>query len=243
AFSAPPQYLLFTQGWAAKALAAVRLRASRHLISAGPGFAGLGAIPTPMTGMYAAYWVLFTSNYNLPPRVASQIFVYSCIGNIINTLVAVNMLALSPYSAAGHFMDCIAWQQWAGLGLFAVGIAMETLSEESRKRFKKDPKNKGKIDDPGLWCATGYIFIPNSFNFTPSQVFLRHPNFLGYLLWCMGITLTTGSVTAAAISTSWWFITFATMGVPGITNYMSIKYGSQWVEYTKRVPSAIFPGL
>jgi hypothetical protein len=38
-------------------------------------------------------------------------------------------------------------------------------------------------------------------------------------------------------------MTFATMGVPGITNYMSTKYGSQWVEYTKRVPSAIFPGL
>ncbi|KAJ6566451.1 hypothetical protein B0H19DRAFT_1209591 [Mycena capillaripes] len=231
AFSAPLQYLLFTQGWAAKALAAVRLQASRHLISAGPGFAGLGAIPTLMTGMYAvaslrhAYWVLFTSNYNLPPRVASQIVVYNCIGNIINTLVAVNMLALSPYSAAGHFMDCIAWRQWAGLGLFAIGIGMETLSEESRKRFKKDPKNKGKIDDTGLWS------------------FVRHPNFLGYLLWRMGITLTTGSVTAAAISTSWWYMTFATMGVPGITNYMSTKYGSQWVEYTKRVPFAIFPGL
>ncbi|KAJ7321596.1 hypothetical protein DFH08DRAFT_941873 [Mycena albidolilacea] len=163
------QYLLFTQGWAAKALAAVRLRASRHLISAGPGFAGMYAVAS----LRHAYWVLFTSNYNLPPCVASQIFVYNCIGNIINTLVAVNMLALSSYSAAGHFMDCIAWQQWAGLGLFAVGIAMETLSEESRKRFKKDPKNKGKIGDMGLWS------------------FLRHPNFLGYLMWRMGTTLTT----------------------------------------------------
>jgi hypothetical protein len=44
---------MFTQGWAVKGLVAVGLRASNLLVTAGPGVAGLGPIPTLLTGMYA----------------------------------------------------------------------------------------------------------------------------------------------------------------------------------------------
>ncbi|KAJ7452104.1 hypothetical protein B0H11DRAFT_2074311 [Mycena galericulata] len=228
---APLQYFIFTEGWAVKGLTAVGLRASNLLISTGPGVAGLGPIPTLLTGMYAvaglrhAYWITFTNNHNWTASDASAIVVYNFLINTVNTLVAVNALTYAPYPILGTFTECIGYKQWTGLALFAVGILMELVSEESRKKFKKDPKNKGKIDDTGLWG------------------FVRHPNYLGYTLWRAGITLVTGSLTATAILTAFQLIAFYTAGVPGLTNWMSTKYDQQWTDYTKRVPYAVIPGI
>ncbi|KAJ6630079.1 hypothetical protein B0H10DRAFT_2208211 [Mycena sp. CBHHK59/15] len=63
---APLQYLMFSEGWAAKGLAAVGLRASNLLVASGPGVAGLGPIPTLLTSMYAA-----ASIRHLPPAVTT----------------------------------------------------------------------------------------------------------------------------------------------------------------------------
>ncbi|KAJ7456921.1 hypothetical protein FB451DRAFT_598351 [Mycena latifolia] len=222
---------MFTQGWAVKGLTAVGLRASNLLISAGPGVAGLGPLPTLLTGMYAvgglrhAYWVLFTNTYTWTPGTALMVVSYNTVVSAIDTLVAVNALTSAPYPILGDFVDCIGWKQWAGLALFAIGISMETIAEESRKQFKKDPKNKGKIDDTGLWS------------------FVRHPNYLGYTLWRTGITLATGSLVATGALTMFQIYGFATGGIPEITAHMSKKYGQQWRDYTKRVPSALIPGI
>ena len=42
------------------------------------------------------------------------------------------------------------------MALFASGITIEMYSEETRKAFKKDPRNKGKVDDTGLF---GIVFV------------------------------------------------------------------------------------
>jgi len=222
---------MFTQGWAVKGLAAVGLRASNLLVTAGPGVAGLGPIPTLLTGMYAVvglrhgYWVIFTSSFYFPTSISLQLVAYNTTINTINTLVAVNALTSSPYPILGDFTDCIGWKQWAGLALFAIGISMDTIAEESRKQFKKDPKNKGKIDDTGLWSL------------------VRHPNYLGYTLWRTGITLATGSIVATVALSAIQVLGFFTNGIPEITSYMSVKYGKQWEDYKRRVPYAIFPGI
>lgn len=39
--------------------------------------------------------------------------------------------------------------QYAGFAAVLAGIAIEWLSEETRWAFKKDAKNKGKIDSTG----------------------------------------------------------------------------------------------
>ncbi|KAJ7270700.1 hypothetical protein B0H12DRAFT_1229187 [Mycena haematopus] len=228
---APLQYAMFTEGWAVKALAAVGLRASNLLVTAGPGVAGLGPIPTLLTGMYAVsalrhgYWVLFTNNMYWPADAALSVVAYNSAVNTINTLVAVHALTSSPYPILGSFTECIGWKQWTGLALFAIGISTEIIAEESRKRFKKDPKNKGKIDDTGLWSV------------------VRHPNYLGYILWRAGITLATGSLTATAALTGFQLAAFVGNSIPGISNYMSTKYGPQWEDYKRRVPSSIIPGI
>ncbi|KAJ6554561.1 hypothetical protein B0H19DRAFT_1377407 [Mycena capillaripes] len=228
---APLQYAMFTQGWAVKGLTAVGLRASSLLVSAGPGAAGLGPIPTLLTGMYAVsglrhgYWALSISSHKVPPGFALQVTLLNTAINTINTLVAVNALTSSSYPILGNFTDSIGWKQWTGLALFTIGISIEIVAEESRKRFKRDPKNKGRIDDTGLWS------------------FVRHPNYLGCTLWCTGTTLATGSIVATAALAVFQIFGFYTGGIPEITSYMSWKYGKQWADYTKRVPSAMIPGI
>lgn len=51
--SPPIQYLNFNRGWAARILTSVGLRAaSSAFIRAGPGYGGLGTVPTLLTGLY-----------------------------------------------------------------------------------------------------------------------------------------------------------------------------------------------
>lgn len=106
-----------------------------------------------LTHPLKAYWALFTNNYDWPTGPAAQVSFYNGLLNTANTLVAVHALTSAPYPILGSFTECIGYKQWAGLALFFIGISMEIIAEESRKQFKKDPKNKGKIDDTGLWCV------------------------------------------------------------------------------------------
>ncbi|KAK7055445.1 S5A-reductase domain-containing protein [Favolaschia claudopus] len=177
---APLQYLIFTQGWAVKGLTAVGLRASHLLVTTGPGIAGLGPVPSLLTGMYAlqglhhAYWVLFTSKLPLSAINGTM--------NTFNTLVAVHALASSPNPILGSFTECIGWKQWTGLALVALGISIEFIAEQSRKAFKKDLKNKGKIDDTGLWSVgslggTAFMAGLQLVNFYGSSI----PELSGYM--------------------------------------------------------------
>lgn len=86
---------------------------------------------------------------------------YNLFVDTFNTFSAVRALTASGPVVADNFIEALGWKQWTGIGLFVVGILIETLCEESRKRFKADPANKGKIDDTGLWSI------------------VRHPNYAG----------------------------------------------------------------
>jgi steroid 5-alpha reductase family enzyme len=73
---------------------------------------------------------------------------------------------------------------WAGVALAAVGIFFESVGDWQLVRFKKNPDNKGKVLDTGLWRYT------------------RHPNYFGdacvwWGLWL--IAAETGWVGAASL--------------------------------------------
>ncbi|WP_374276169.1 DUF1295 domain-containing protein [Brevundimonas sp.] len=55
----------------------------------------------------------------------------------------------------------VGWIGWAGAGLAVVGIAFESIGDAQLSAFRKDPANKGKVLDTGLWRYT------------------RHPNYFG----------------------------------------------------------------
>ena len=50
---------------------------------------------------------------------------------------------------------------WAGIVIFTIGLAFETIGDIQLRNFKKDPANKGILMDKGLWAWT------------------RHPNYFG----------------------------------------------------------------
>jgi len=227
----PFQYLMFSRGWAVKTLSFVGLHGSNMVLKAGPGAGGLGPVPTLLTGLYAAavvrqlYWITFTNTYEWSFAQALTIVLYNLFVDTFNTLSAVHALDSSSPAVTGSFVDVLGWKQWTGIGLFVIGIVMETSSEESRKHFKANPANKGKIDDTALWSV------------------VRHPNYVGYTLWRSGITFSTGSIGAALGFCIFQIATFIFQSIPGLSGHMSQRYGEQWTAYEKRVPYKLIPGI
>ncbi|NWG91112.1 MAG: DUF1295 domain-containing protein [Parvularculaceae bacterium] len=58
-----------------------------------------------------------------------------------------------------------------GIAVFAVGLAFETVGDAQLRRFKADPRNKGRLMTRGLWSLT------------------RHPNYFGDAMVWTGLTL------------------------------------------------------
>uniref|UniRef100_D8Q9J5 Uncharacterized protein n=1 Tax=Schizophyllum commune (strain H4-8 / FGSC 9210) TaxID=578458 RepID=D8Q9J5_SCHCM len=235
----PFQYVLFKKGYAVSLFARVGILSqpdvAQAALTTGAGVGGLGPVPTLLLGIYTIasmrhiYWVTMTNTMYFGPTGGAIVAVYNSLLNTANTfMVAYGATSLVRAAANAATSNSIAgWATslgWAGLGLFLSGIAIEMLSEESRKKFKKDPRNKGKVDGTGLFGV------------------VRHPNYLGYTLWRTGASLATGSIPAAVISLLWQINSFAG-SIPDLTQYMAHRYGQQWTEYEKRVPYKIIPGL
>ncbi|KAF7980116.1 hypothetical protein HWV62_39533 [Athelia sp. TMB] len=231
AADAPIQYMLFSCGLAVSTATTLGIRANSILVTAGPGVGGLGPVPTLLTGMYAVaalrqiYWIAFTNTYEWPVPQAAQVVLYNLFVDTFNTISAVSAISHTIPALTSSFTAALGWKQWAGIGMFVVGLLMETVSEASRKAFKSDPKNKGKIDDTGLWSL------------------VRHPNYTGYTLWRCGITFAGGSVGAAVGFALFQITMFIRQSIPGLAGHMSERYGAQWTAYEKRVPYKLFPGI
>lgn len=60
---------------------------------------------------------------------------------------------------------------FAGAGVFAIGLAFETIGDAQLRAFKADPANKDKLMTTGLWAWT------------------RHPNYFGDAVVWTGLTL------------------------------------------------------
>ncbi|KIM88145.1 hypothetical protein PILCRDRAFT_814057 [Piloderma croceum F 1598] len=231
AVDAPFQYLLFSRGWGVKALSTIGLHGNSTLLKEGPGAWGLGPVPTLLTGLYAVaamrhfYWITFTNTYKWPFTQAAAIVLSNLWFDTFNTLSTIHAISSSSPVVAGSFIEALGWKQWAGVGLFVAGMLIETLAEESRKRFKNNPSNKGKIDDTGLWSI------------------VRHPNYAGFTLWRSGASLATGSLGYSIGMYIFIISLFVFQAIPGLSGHMSQHYGEQWISYKKRVPYRLFPGI
>lgn len=67
------------------------------------------------------------------------------------------------------------WLAGPGIAVWAVGMFFETVGDQQLATFKKDPANKGKLMDQGLWRYT------------------RHPNYFGDACAWWGIWLVAAS--------------------------------------------------
>jgi protein-S-isoprenylcysteine O-methyltransferase Ste14 len=112
-----------------------------------------------------------------------------------------------------------------GCALYVTGILTELTAEIQRKRFKADPKNKGKVYTGGLWA------------------FARHINYGGYTLWRAGYALVGGGWIAGAVVGAFFFSDFATRAVPVLSEYCEKRYGEDWDKFKKQTKYRLIPGI
>ena len=112
-----------------------------------------------------------------------------------------------------------------GVLFFAVGFLVEAIGDWQLRSFKKDPSNKGKVLNTGLWGLT------------------RHPNYFGEALLWWGFTLI-----AIELSTFWILIspiimTWLLIKVSGVAMLDDLlkKTKPDYAEYIENT-NAFLPG-
>jgi steroid 5-alpha reductase family enzyme len=109
-------------------------------------------------------------------------------------LIAMPVIFINKYSGFGlGFLDII------GAAVWLIGFYFETVGDAQLTRFIKDPANKGKLMQSGLWAYT------------------RHPNYFGEVtqwwgIYCIALSVLGGVFTIVGPLT----ITFLILKVSGI---------------------------
>jgi steroid 5-alpha reductase family enzyme len=118
--------------------------------------------------------------------------------------------------------------EFAGVAVWAVAIAGESLADQQLARFRADPRNRGTTCRVGLWRYS------------------RHPNyFFEWLHWWTYVVM--------AIGTAYWWVTligpvlmlyllFKVTGIPATEAQALASRGDDYREY-QRTTSAFIPWL
>ena len=162
------------------------------------------------------FWVLYVNKETMTPSFATMVGIFNTTFNSLNTL-AFSFAAVNPTWSTTTF--------YAALPIFALGIGIETICEVQRKAFKDDPKNEGKLYAGGLFSV------------------VRHPNYLGYMLWRGSMALATGGWAWGAVISSLFWYDFNNRSIPELDGYATKKYGEKWEAVKRKVPYAFFPGV
>lgn len=115
-----------------------------------------------------------------------------------------------------------------GFLVVTAGWMGEMAADNQLRRFKEDPKNKGKVMDQGLWAYS------------------RHPNyFFEWMVW-VGFTASALFLSYGYLSLiSFGLISYLLIGLSGVKlteEELSENKGEAYEEYKKRVPP-FFPKL
>jgi steroid 5-alpha reductase family enzyme len=112
---------------------------------------------------------------------------------VVSLAVQLGVFAPEPKLPAGPL-------DWIGIMAWCIGFGFEALADLQMLHFKRDPANKGKVLDSGLWALS------------------RHPNYFGesVMWWAIYVlVLPTGYGLPALISPL--LITFLLLKVSGVT--------------------------
>lgn len=115
---------------------------------------------------------------------------------------------------AGQVRPPDGWDTLAVI-LFLGGGALNTLSEYARLRFKARPENRGKLYTEGPFAV------------------VRHPNYLGDVLWGIGWAILARSPWAVLIVAA-ELSGFVFVNVPQLSAYLEQRYGDAYRAWAKR---------
>lgn len=118
---------------------------------------------------------------------------------------------------------------YIGLGIWVIGFLIEVIADAQKRQFKKNPTNKGKFIQTGLWSKS------------------RHPNYFGEIMLWLGVFIIAipvlqGLQWIAILSPV--FVTLLLVrisGVPGLEAKADKKWGGQedYEKYKANTPVLI----
>jgi steroid 5-alpha reductase family enzyme len=129
-------------------------------------------------------WHIFRRNHNRPEDyryqawrkewknfyLRSYLQVFMLQGALLY-LIALPVVFINHSSASG-----LGWIDYIGMAIWLIGFCFESIGDRQLKVFIRDPDNKGKILDRGLWRYT------------------RHPNYFGEVTQWWGIFIIAQSL-------------------------------------------------
>ena len=119
---------------------------------------------------------------------------------------------------------------YIGAVTFLVGFILEIVADHQKTAFRKDPKNKDKFINTGLWARS------------------QHPNYVGEITLWAGIALISCSslegwecITLISPIFTYWLLVFVS-GIPQLEDSGEKKWGhlKAYQDYTKNTPKLIF---
>ena len=169
----------------------------------------------PEDGLYAELRARWGGNLTLK-------FLAFFLGQgLLDVLLAVPLLAASlNRSAAVHPLEI------AGVALWLISVIGESVADEQLRRFKRNPSNRGRVCEVGLWHYS------------------RHPNyFFEWLIWCAFSLFALGSpfgwLSLAGPALMLYFLLRVT-GIPLTESHAVQSRGDAYLEY-QRTTSAFVP--
>ncbi|WPH03838.1 Hypothetical protein R9X50_00672100 [Acrodontium crateriforme] len=157
----------------------------------------------------------------ITPATGAAVGAFNTLFNSLNSLFFV--CAQTSASVNGeHFPQT---PLIVGSSLYAVGITLELLSEVQRAVFKKDPKNKGKVYEGGLFGLS------------------RHINYFGYTMWRTGYALACGGWIWGATVAALFTFDFTQRAIPLLQSYLEERYAEKYSHYEQAVPYKFIPLL
>ncbi|MGH6913232.1 MAG: DUF1295 domain-containing protein [Geminicoccales bacterium] len=136
----------------------------------------------------------------------------------VTAAVAIYQIVFAAIGAAQQ--EALGWLDGVGIVLFVLGSAMNTGAETQRRRFKRDPAHVGQLYTGGLFG------------------FVRHPNYLGDVLWVSGWALVAGGPGLLVVPLG-LAIAFLTYFIPTLSTYLRQRYGEAYVAWSARTPRLI----
>lgn len=86
------------------------------------------------------------------PLVAGQFLVYWLVQGVWVWVSALPLLLLNSDDANPG----LRWTDVVGCALWATGFLLESVADWQKLAFKRDPANRGKFIDTGLWSLARY---------------------------------------------------------------------------------------
>ncbi len=161
---------------------------------------------------------------NMRKKWGTKFVLWKAFINVYLIQMLIQYVVTLPVVYGNQSKQEFQWFNWIGIGLWGIGFFFESFGDYQLKQFKKNPQNKGKLMDQGLWSLT------------------RHPNYFGDSAMWFGIfILAIDSVAGLWIIVGPALMTYFLVFVSGV-KLLEKKYeGRQDFEAYKKRTSAFIP--